>query len=163
MPSLKKERAGGRTSAAPGAYSRLSQMMQARHLTVKQLTRDLAKRGYRFDPKTIYRLASEKPLRTINTNVVRAVCETLHVDIGQLIVWEAPAPKLRRVDAKTQKRLDYLMARANEGELTKEEEKEMEERMADLENLSIENAKIPAQHKAAKGRRPSKRKKTIEA
>ncbi len=52
----------------------------------------------------------------------------------------------------------------NEGALTREEEKEMEEQMADLEKLSIENARILAQrHKANKDRRPSKRQKAIEA
>jgi len=53
---------------------------------------------------------------------------------------------LQRIDAKTQKRLDYLMARSNEGELTDAEQTQLERFVVDLEALSIKNAKLLAQH-----------------
>ena len=120
--------------------------MRARSLTVVDIHKTLAEKGHRFDLKTIYRLASDKPLLNISAPVVRAVCETLNIDLGKLIVWQPPAPKLQRIDPKTQKRLDYLMARSNEGELTDDERMELERFAAELEALSIRNAKLLAQH-----------------
>jgi hypothetical protein len=136
-----------------GAYSRLTELMQTRRLTVVDFHKALMKKGHRFDLKTIYRLASDKPLVNISAPVVRAVCETLNIDLGKLIVWQPPAPKLQRIDAKTQKRLDYLMARSNEGELTEDERTELEKFATELEALSIKNAKLLAQHA-----RPDRRK-----
>jgi len=52
--------------------------------------------------------------------------------------------KLKRVDAKTQKRLDYLMTRSNEGELTGAERAEFETMTEELEALSVTNAKLLA-------------------
>jgi hypothetical protein len=141
------------SESSQGAYSRLTELMRARSLTVVDIHKTLAKRGHRFDLKTIYRLASDKPLLNINAPVVRAVCETLDIDLGKLIVWQPPTPKLQRIDAKTQKRLDYLMARSNEGELTDEERAELEKFAVELEALSIKNAKLLAQHA-----RPQQRK-----
>jgi hypothetical protein len=129
-----------------GAYSRLTELMRARRLTVLDFHKTLAARGHRFDLKTIYRLASDKPLLNISAPVVRAVCETLDIDLGKLIVWQPPGPKLHRIDSKTQKRLDYLMACSNEGELTDHERTELEKLASELEALSIKNAKLLAQH-----------------
>jgi hypothetical protein len=135
-----------RSEPVQGAYSRLTELMRARSLTVIDFHKALTKKGHRFDLKTIYRLASDKPLVNISAPVVRAICETLNIDLGKLIVWQPPAPKLQRIDAKTQKRLDYLMARSNEGELTDAERTELERFAAELEALSIKNAKLLAQH-----------------
>ena len=120
--------------------------MRARSLNVVGFHKALLEKGHRFDLKTIYRLASDKPLMNISAPVVRAICETLNVDLGKLIVWRPPAPKLQRIDTKTQKRLDYLMTRSNEGELTGDERTELEMLVVDLEALSIKNAKLLAQH-----------------
>jgi len=147
MPSVSRKR---KTMVRPreteGAYSRLAELMRARRMTVIDFHRELTAKGHRFDLKTIYRLASEKPLKTLNAPAVRAVCETLDIDLGKLIVWQAPQPKLKRIDAKTQNRLDYLMARSNEGELTKAERAEFEALTEELEALSVANAKLLAQH-----------------
>lgn len=111
-----------------------------------QLQKDLAARGYRFNPKTIYRLAGDKPITNINAPVTRALCEYLAVDIGKIIVWQPPATKLRRVNAATQKRLDYLMAKSNEGNLSAGEQAELEKFATEMEKLSIENARILSKH-----------------
>jgi hypothetical protein len=131
--SSKTARATHRSEPVQGAYSRLTELMQTRRLTVVDFHKALMKKGHRFDLKTIYRLASDKPLVNISAPVVRAVCETLNIDLGKLIVWQPPAPKLQRIDAKTQKRLDYLMARSNEGELTEDERTELEKFATELE------------------------------
>jgi len=120
--------------------------MRARSLTVIDFHKALADKGHRFDLKTIYRLASDKPLLNISAPVLRAVCETLNIDLGKLIVWQPPAPKLHHIDPKTQKRLDYLMARSNDGDLTDDERAELERFAVELEALSINNAKLLARH-----------------
>ena len=130
----------------------MRELMRARHLSVPEFHRELATRGHKFDLKTLYRLASTKPMLTINTPVLRAVCETLNVDIGKIIVWQPPAPRLHRIDSKTQGRLNDLMSRSNEGTLTGEERVEFEELAARVEQLSLENAKLMARSaKSAKG------------
>jgi hypothetical protein len=55
-------------------------------------------------------------------------------------------PKIRRINAKTQGRLDQLMAKSNEGQISKAEQIELEAVAGDLERLSIENAMILAAH-----------------
>ena len=120
--------------------------MRARRLSVADFHKALAAKGYRFDLKTLYRLVSDKPLMSISAPVVRAICETLEIDLGNLIVWKPIGPKLHRIDKKTQKRLDYLMARSNEGELTDSERSELEKLAGDLEMLSIKNAKLLGGH-----------------
>jgi len=62
---------------------------------------------------------------------------------------------IQRIDAKTQKRLDYLMARSNEGELTDAERAELETFAIELEALSIKNAKLLA-HQALSDKRQRK-------
>ena len=136
-----------------GAYSRLAELMHARSLSVADFHKALAVKGYRFDLKTLYRLASDKPLMNISAPVVRAICETLKIDLGKLIVWKPMGPKLHRIDLNTQKRLDYLMIRSNEGELTAAERTELEKLAEALESLSIRNAKLLAQHTRPEPRR----------
>jgi hypothetical protein len=60
-------------------------------------------------------------------------------------------PRLQRIGAKTQKRLDYLMARSNEDELTGDERTELEKYAIELEALSIKNAKLLAKHAVLSG------------
>lgn len=169
--SLRPVHRRARASAGRGAYSRLAELMQARQLTIGQFQKKLTAKGHHFDPKTLYRLASDKPLLNISAPVIRAVCETLDVEIGRLIVWEPPAPKLGRINIKTQKRLDYLMSKSNEGELAGDERTELEALVIEMERLSIQNAKILAKHAPStrKGRAvgpvnklPSKSQKPLE-
>ncbi len=75
--------------------------------------------GLHFDKKTTYRLASGEPIRTLNLPVVAAIGRAPKLgDPGQLILWTpaaSPSPRLRRVNAETQTRLDELMAKNTEG------------------------------------------------
>jgi len=104
--------------------------------------------------KTLYRLASDKPLKNINAPVVRAIWQTLEVDLSKLFALNPPEPKLERIDPRTQKRLDYLMARSNEGELTSGERGELEALASKLEALSIKNAQVLAQRRRSSVQKP---------
>jgi len=136
------------------AYSNLPELLLRNHSSVADLYKRLSAKGAFFDRKTLYRLASSKPVLSVNTAVLKAVCEELRVGIGDVLVWELPQPKLHRIDQEMQDRLSLLMTKNNEGELTSRERKELEILGAEAERLSLENARILAA--AVKGRNTGK-------
>src|ERR1017187_3363295 len=99
------------------AYSKLAGLMNERGLSVVDVVKLLKANGHNFNRKTLYRFASDKPLPMISAPVLGAVCEGLKVEVGRVIGWRRPAPKLLRIDSKTQERLDYLMGKNTEGKL----------------------------------------------
>lgn len=128
------------------AYSTLPDLLVKFQLTVAEVHQRLLRRGFKFDKKTLYRLASHEPLQTINAPVVGAVCEEFKIGIDDLLTWERPKQKLHRIDAKTQSRLDELMTKNTEGTLTAAEKKELASLGETVERLSLENAKMLAAH-----------------
>lgn len=135
-------------SALPGILAR-------QRLTVADLVRRIEESGQHFDRKTVYRLASGEPVRTLNLPVVAAIGRVLNLrDPGKLILWSAPSNKsplrLQRIDARTQARLDELMTRNTEGTLGGAERRELEKLGRTVEKLSLENARLLAGH--ARGR-----------
>lgn len=166
MPATQSE---GMISADYSAYSKLSELLAAHHSSVSDLYQRLKAKGLSFDRKTLYRLASPKPLASISTAVLRAVCEELRVGIGDVLVWDPPTPKLHRIDDATQERLSVLMQKNNEDELTEAEREEFEKLGTEAERLSLENAKILAvakkrrtARKPAQQKRPPKSKEASE-
>lgn len=135
-------------SEAVSAYSALPEMLTKRRLTVADILRRLQSKGLKFDKKTLYRLASPEPMQTINIPVVGALCRELNVSLAELISFHPPAPKLHRIDEKTQRRLDALMTRNTEGKLTAAERRELAELGDEVEKLSLANARILARQKA---------------
>jgi len=131
------------------AYSRLSRILTTHRFTVADLCKRLTEKGVSFDRKTVYRLASYKPMRTINAPVLGAVCEELNIGVGDVIAWEPPNLELHRIDEKTQERLSLLMGKSNEGQLSDAEARELAELGDYAEKLSLENALILADAAAA--------------
>lgn len=115
-------------------------------MSVAELYKRLESGGQHFDRKSVYRLASDAPLQTLNMPLVGAVCEELQVDLQQLISLAPPLPKMARLDAATQDRLDDLMGRNTEGKLTVKERRELERLVEEAEQLSLENARLLAGH-----------------
>jgi hypothetical protein len=141
------------------AYSTFPELLAKLHLTVADVHARLLRRGFKFDKKTLYRLASHKPIQTINAPVVGAVCEEFKIGLNDLLTWERPTPKLHRIDAKTQSRLDQLMTKNTEGKLTTAEKKELATLGETVERLSLENARMLATH-AETGRRARAARRT---
>lgn len=141
------------------AYSTLPDLLAKSRLTVAEVYQRLLRRGFKFDKKTLYRLASNEPLQTINAPVVGAVCEEFKIGLDDLLTWERPKPKLHRIGAKTQARLDELMEKNTEGTLTAAEKKELATLGETVERLSLENAKMLASH-AETGRRARAARRT---
>ena len=128
------------------AYSTLPELLTRMRLTVADVHKRLIKRGFRFDKKTLYRLASPAPLHRIDAPVMGAICAEFKVSLDDLLVWEPVKPKLHRIDAGMQERLDVLLEKNNEGTITAAEKKELEELGETVERLSLENARMLARH-----------------
>jgi len=126
------------------AYSRLPSILAEHRWTVAEFIKKLGANGVALDKKTVYRLASPKPIETINARVLGAVCAELKIGIGEIITWQQPKPELHRIDEKTQARLSWLMSKNNEGRLNPGEARELAELGAYAEKLSLENARILA-------------------
>jgi hypothetical protein len=130
------------------ARSSLAGLLREKRWTVADLVRRIHQSGVTLDKKTVYRLASDEPIRTLNLPVVAAISRALELsDPGELIDWTAGAnpPRLKRIDEATQIRLDELMDRNTEGRLSAAERLEFEELGQLVEKLSLENAALLAQ------------------
>ena len=68
------------------------------------------------------------------------------MDLQHLISLAPPPPKMARMDAVTQDRLDELMGRNTEGKLTLKERRELERLVEEAERLSLDNARLLAGH-----------------
>ena len=101
IPSLARYRLYGslRMEVTRYAYSTLPELLTRMRLTVADVHKRLIKRGFRFDKKTLYRLASPAPLHRIDAPVMGAICAEFKVSLDDLLVWEPVKPKLHRIDA----------------------------------------------------------------
>lgn len=133
--------------------SAVPKFLARQHLSVADLVRRMEEQGFRFDKKTIYRLASDAPVRNLNLPVVAAIGRVLKLsDPGQLIDWSVAfgePPRLQRIDAATQARLDELMSKNTEGTLDAAERRELDRLGRLVEKLSLENARLLASHGSA--------------
>ncbi len=130
--------------------SAVPKFLARQRLTVADLVRRMEDSGFRFDKKTIYRLASDAPVRNLNLPVVAAIGRVLKLsDPGKLIDWSSSLgqpSRLQRIDADTQGRLDELMGKNTEGTLDAAERRELGKLGRLVEKLSLENARLLASH-----------------
>ena len=150
-----------RMEAIKYAYSTFPDLLAELKLTVTDVHERFLARGWKFDKKTLYRLASHEPLQTINAPVVGAVCDEFKIGLGDLLVWERPSPKLHKIDARTQTRLDVLMGKNNEGAITAAERKELANLGETMERLSLENARLLARHAGPRRRERAARRTAL--
>jgi hypothetical protein len=92
-------------------------------------------------------------MRRLNLFALTAIGRVLKLnDPGKLIVWStAPSlpPRLQRIDAAAQARLDELMDKNTDGALTVAERRELDKLGRLAEKLSLENARLLASHGSA--------------
>jgi hypothetical protein len=74
--------------------------------------------------------------------VAGAICEVCKVSLSDLITFETEVENLRRLEAKKQKRLDELMAKNNDGLLTQNERYDLQALVREVEELSLQNARV---------------------
>jgi hypothetical protein len=126
------------------AYSHLNRVLGDRRLTVPELHRRMQRRGLRVNLKSLYRLSKEQPLDRLDLRVAGAICLVCDIPLSDLIVFETSGPKLRRLAAAKQKRLDQLMARNNEGTLSRAEQEELRALVREAERMTLDNARTLA-------------------
>jgi hypothetical protein len=130
------------------AFSRLKHVLDERSMTVPELHRHLLKRGLRVNLKSLYRLSNDRqPLQRLDLRVAGAICQAFTLPLSELIAFEAPGKKLRRLAAGKQKRLDSLMAASNEGRLTKAEAQELRALVREAEEIMLDNARRLAEQR----------------
>ena len=130
------------------AYSRLWRILRERNMTVSELHRRLQHQGLRINAKRLYRLSNDRwPLQRLDLRVAGAICQEFALPLSDLITFEAPRKRLRRLPAAKQKRLDSLMGRSNEGALTKAERQELQALVREAEEIMLDNARRLAEQR----------------
>jgi DNA-binding Xre family transcriptional regulator len=124
-----------------GAWSTLPNLLAEKNLTVADLYQILQKRRFAVNRKSLYRLAGSQPVQKLDTAIVRAVCEALDIRLQDLIQFQKPKFELKRLDPKSQRELDRLMDKNNEGELTKSEQARFKALLDEVRRISLYNAK----------------------
>lgn len=129
------------------AYSRLKQVLHRRNLTIPELLRRMEQRGLHVSPKSLYRLNNtHEPLQRLDLRVAGAICQVCDVSLSELVDFESDTGALSQLPAAKQDRLDNLMARNNNGELTMAEQRELQDLVAEAEAVALRNARTLMAH-----------------
>jgi DNA-binding Xre family transcriptional regulator len=147
----------------PDAYSQLGLILAQENVSVLGLQRKLEEAGTSVNVKSLYRLAEDAPLQKIDLRIAAAVCKAFGIALGDLISFEKPKARLSRLDAKTQARLDVLMSKNNEGQLTAAERKEFVALADQAHRMSIENARTLLAERQRTGKHVAASKKATLA
>lgn len=130
------------------AYSRLSQILQEHRLTVPALHRRIQEAGHQINLKSLYRLSKDsQPVERLDLHVAGVICAVCKIPLTELIQFSPPRQKLRRIPAAKQKRLDVLMGRNNDGDLSSAERKELRELVREAEEMTLHNARVLARQR----------------
>ena len=133
--------------------SAVPKFLARQHLSVADLVRRMEEQGFRFDKKTIYRLASDAPVRNLNLPVVAAIGRVLKLsDPGKLIDWSVASGEPPRLQ---------LMGKNTEGTLNAAERRELDRLGRLVEKLSLENARLLASHGSAANGTTKRRATTL--
>lgn len=129
------------------AYSQLKCVLSARKMTVPELYRRITQHGMRVNLKSLYRLSHEhQPLERLDLRVAGAICQVCDVALSELITFETTT-RLRRLAGAKQKRLDALMTKNNEGQLTDAEREELRALVRQAEEITLANARLLARQR----------------
>src|SRR5882672_11477595 len=130
------------------AYSRLKRVLGERSMTVSELRRRMHERGLSVNLKSLYRLNNEnEPVERLDLRVAGVICQVCKVPLSELIAFETPATKLRRLPGAKQKRLDELMEANSDGRLTKASRAELTALVREAEEVALANAQLLARQR----------------
>ncbi|MBV8140010.1 MAG: helix-turn-helix transcriptional regulator [Deltaproteobacteria bacterium] len=125
-----------------GAWSTLRTLLAEKNLTVVDLHEMVRKQGFEVNRKSLYRLATSRPVQKLDTAIARAICEALDVSLEDLIQFQKPKLELKRLDRKSQQELDGLMNKNNEGGLTEQEQTRFKMLLDEVQKITLYNSKI---------------------
>ena len=124
------------------AWSTLRTLLAEKNLTVVDLHEKLCERGFYVNKKSLYRLTTSHPVQKIDTAIARAICEALDVGLGDLIQFQRPKFELQRLDPRSEKELDRLMDKNNEGKLTERERARFQSLVDEVQKITLYNCKM---------------------
>jgi DNA-binding Xre family transcriptional regulator len=125
-----------------GAWSTLRTLLAEKNLTVVDLHEMLRKAGFEVNKKSLYRLTTPGPVQKLDTAIVKAICEALNVGLADLIQFQKPKFELQRLDRRSEKELDKLMDKNNEGELTEKERAKFRALLDEVQKITLYNSKM---------------------
>jgi hypothetical protein len=127
------------------AYSRLQHVLAQRSLTVPELHRRLERHKVKVNIKSLYRLNdAQQPLARLDLRVAGAICQLCDVTLADLVDFSGEGAKLEKLPAEKQRRLDELMRKNNEGQLTKRQQTELRQLVAETQKITLHNARVLA-------------------
>jgi DNA-binding Xre family transcriptional regulator len=124
------------------AWSTLRTLLAEKNLTVADLHEKLREQGFEVNRKSLYRLATSHPIQKIDTAIARAICEALDVGLEDLIQFQKPRLELQRLNRRSEKELDILMDKNNEGKLTAKEQARFKTLLDEVQKITLYNSKM---------------------
>src|SRR5271166_6056431 len=124
-----------------GAWSTLRTLLAEKNFTVADLHERLREQGFDVNKKSLYRLTTSRPVQKVDTAIARAICEALDVGLEDLIQFQKPKFELQRLDRRSQKQLDRLMDKNNEGKLTEKERAQFKALLDEVQRITLYNSK----------------------
>lgn len=125
------------------AYSRLKQVLHHRKITIPELLRRMEQRGLHVNPKSLYRLNNEhEPLQRLDLRVAGAICQVCDVSLSELMNFSSDNEALSQLSVTQQDRLDSLMGKNNQGQLSASEQQELQDLVAKAEAVALRNVRV---------------------
>ena len=139
------------SDSLPVAYSHLPKILAECDLKISDLHQKLKQAGIRVNQKSLYRLTTSKPIQKVDTRILGAICKTCAVNIQDVIVFEKPKARLQKLSTTEQRRLDELMSKHSEGQLSADQVREFDRLSEKAHDLTMANARVLlAQRRALK-------------
>jgi DNA-binding Xre family transcriptional regulator len=130
------------------AYSRLSQLLSQQNMTIPELQKRIEHHGIHVNLKSLYRLSKgHQPLQRLDLRVAGAICQEFEVSLSELIDFKKESNQLANLSIDKQQRLEELMARNNEGSLTDEQYRELQDLVGEAEQVTLHNARLLAKQR----------------
>lgn len=133
------------------AWSTLRALLAEKKLTVVNLHEILRVRGLAVNRKSLYRLASLRPVQKVDTAIVRGICEALDVRLEELIQFEKPRLELARLEPRLQEELDMLIEKNNDDRLTGDEETRFNTLVNAARRVMFKNLRVLSEQNRGRG------------
>jgi len=128
------------------AYSCLKRLLKQQEISVPELHRRIRTQGLSVNLKSLYRLNDDtQPVDRLDMRVAGAICSVFSVRLSDWIIFQEDPLKLQALTSLKQARLDILMGKNNQGELTSSEHEELLALVREAEEIMLTNARLLSQ------------------
>ncbi|WP_394796345.1 helix-turn-helix domain-containing protein [Armatimonas sp.] len=128
------------------AYSYLKRLLKQQEISVPELQRRIRTQGLSVNLKSLYRLSDDtQPVDRLDMRVAGAICSVFSVRLSDWIVFQEESQMLHTLAPQKQSRLDTLMGKNNQGELTATEREELRALVREAEEMMLVNARLLSQ------------------